>query len=194
MKSISTSIRLRTGIVCLVMAVGGVAHAADPICLEAEGAVNLAQPMVVVDATQKRNKAVVRGASADRYLEIPQGSGNPPKMTNGHAVVEFRVDDAGTYYLWCRVWWFDECGNSMSMNIDDSRPFTFGQDATYKTWHWVRAPRRLKQLKLKAGAHRLNIRNREDGIKLDQVLLTDDKRYVPVGVEDVATRQAETRP
>lgn len=180
--------RLRASLVCVAGALCASVHASDPVCLEAENAAALSQPMVVIDARQKQGRPVARGASADRYLEIPQGSGNPPKMTNGQAVLEFRVNDSGMYYLWCRVWWLDECGNSLSMNVDGGPAFTFGQDATYKTWHWVRAPRRLKQLKLKPGEHRLRIRNREDGVKLDQVLLTADKRYVPVGVEDVTAR------
>ena len=123
--------------------------AADIVCIEAEAATNVIAPMRV---TSKAPPAPKQGEpepiSGGKHLEIPQGAGYPPKVTTGEATWAFEVPTAGRYYLWCRVRWDDECGNSLTMHIDDAKPFTFGQDGTYKRWHWVRAPRRLSQLNL----------------------------------------------
>lgn len=164
------------------------ASATEMICVEAESATAVSEPMMATDATvtQQAGAAVpAPGASGSSYLEVPQGKGNPPAVTGGVATVTFETNQDGQYYLWCRAWWTDECANSASLSVDGAPPFTFGQDATYKHWHWVKAPLRLKQLKLSAGRHVLKISNREDGIRLDQILVTNDKKYVPVGIEAI---------
>jgi hypothetical protein len=57
------------------------------------------------------------------------------------------------------------------------------EDSTYKTWHWVHSPPRLPQLALPAGPCTLTVQNREDGVRIDQLLLTTDRRYIPVDIE-----------
>ena len=133
--------------------------------------------------------AVLADSSGGQYLEIPEGVGKPPDV-NGDATLEFSLEKAGTYVLWCRVWWLDGCGNSIGIAIDGGKDFTFGQDATYKKWHWVKSPPRLEQLTLPAGKHTLKLMNREDGIAIDQILFTTNTRYVPVGIEAAAVPAA----
>ena len=69
--------------------------------------------------------------------------------------------------------------------------FLFGEDATYKTWHWVKYPvsRTVKPLNLTEGKHTLTFFNREDGVRLDQILLSADKRFVPMDIEKTGVRQ-----
>jgi len=131
----------------------------------------------------------VEGASG-AYLEIPEGAGNPPKVEAGKAVFTVDVPKDGAFTLWCRVWWEAECGNSFTVKIDDQPAFLFGEDATYKTWHWVKSPvaRSTAPIKLTKGSHTLTFHNREDGVRLDQVLLSADKRFVPVEIETPGTR------
>jgi hypothetical protein len=164
-----------------------VASAADRICIEAEDAEIVSAPMCITDASGT-NAAAVKGASGNKYLEIPKGAGNPPKVTSGEARLTFTVDEPGDYTLWGRAYWLSECNSSFTMAIDDSLPFTFGKDATYNAWHWVKSPPRLKMLTLTKGRHVLVIKNRQDGVKLDQVLLVLDKGYVPVGTEEVTPK------
>jgi len=159
------------------------ASAGDRICIEAESSEGIVEPVRIVDATTNTAPAVA-GASGGRYLEIPMGAGNPPKVNHGEAKLPFEIIEPGEYTLWCRVYWISACNSSFTLSIDDSFPFTFGKDATFLTWHWVKAPPRLKQLGLAKGKHVLTIRNRQDGVKLDQVLLVLDKKYVPVGIEE----------
>ena len=156
----------------LILAIDCVA--AGNVCIEAESAEKVSAPVIVAEAKE---------ASGGKCLEIKQGAGNPPKMTNGEAVIKFHIEKAGDYIMWARVLWDDECSNSFTAEIDDSAAFAFGQDLTFKTWHWVKSPAKLKQLSLRAGPHNLTIKNREDGIKIDQVLFTSDSSFVPAGTE-----------
>ena len=171
---------------CAVLLLAGAARAGERICLEAESAAKVEAPMQVTEeakAPALPDGTKVKGASGGKYLEVPQGKGNPPKVDKGRAELTFEVKKGGTFYLWGRAWWEDDCGNSFSISIDGAKAFSFGQDGTHKTWHWVKAPRRLKQLELEPGKHTLTIKNREDGARLDQILLTTNKRYVPVDAE-----------
>lgn len=174
------------------------------ICMEAESAIKL-EPLVILGgdgiAVAVEGWHAVDGASGGKYIEIPQAPIKSPeeekdsedssKKIQGKAVYEFEVASAGVYYLWCRVWWLDSCGNSLSINLDAAKPFAFGQDRTFKTWHWVKAIDGLKQLNLSGGTHTLTIHAREDGVRVDQILLTKNKNYVPVGIEDVTVKPTE---
>lgn len=171
-----------SGIISLLLAQSSVS-AGDRICMEAESSGGIVEPVRIVDATSNTASAVA-GASGGRYLEIPMGAGNPPKVNQGEAILPFEIVEPGEYTLWCRVYWISACNSSFTLSLDDALPFTFGKDATFLTWHWVKAPPRLKQLNLAKGKHVLTIRNRQDGVKLDQVLLALDKKHVPVGIEE----------
>ena len=169
----------------LLMLSGAASAGSGRVCLEAETA-SITEPIEVIAHDPQASSAdkVAAAASGGSYLQIAQGKGNPPDMTNGTARLGFHIEEPGRYEFWCRVWWGDECSNSFGMQIDDAAPFTFGQNGTYKRWHWFKGPPRLKQLELAAGEHVLLISNREDGVKLDQVLLVRSRRYVPVGIEE----------
>ncbi|MCF7855719.1 MAG: hypothetical protein K9N51_13040 [Candidatus Pacebacteria bacterium] len=163
-------------------------NAASRVCFEGEDAETIEPPVRVVSGAE-----AVEGASNRTYLEVPPGAGKPPQV-EGRAVYTFAVPEDGRYKLWCRVYWPDGCGNSFGMRIDDNPEFTFGQDGTYNTWHWVEAPPRLEQLELRKGTHTLTVMNREDGPRLDQVLFTTNRRYVPVAIESVTDRKASRKP
>jgi len=168
------------------------ANADEIICFEAEACVSNTAPVSVAtytgDAAPGAAWAPVKGASGNTCLEIPQGSGNPPEVTKGDATWSFEVKEGGTYIVWCRVWWIDECGNSFGLSVDGAKAFSFGQDATYKSWHWVKSPPRLAQLKLKKGTHSLKLTNREDGIRVDQVFITNERDNVPVDIEPTTVK------
>ena len=175
----------------LYLCLAGPVLAAPPrLVFEAESAATLEAPMVVVAADQvPAGSAFAPGASAGRYLEIPEKAGNPPKLEKGFASYTFDLPEEGDYILWARVWWEGECSNSFTVQLDDQAPFCFGEDATYRTWHWVKYPvaRMTPPLRLKQGPHVLRVGNREDGVRLDQILLSPNKRFVPVDIERVTT-------
>ncbi|MCL1919812.1 MAG: hypothetical protein FWG50_01850 [Kiritimatiellaeota bacterium] len=174
------------GIIFAVLAAGlcgrGMA-AGHRLCLAAVSAETVEAPMAVVT-----NK--VPGASGP-YLEIPEGAGNPPKVVTGKAAYTVEVPADADYTLWARANWDDECGNSFTVVIDDQPGFIFGEDATYKVWHWVKYPvsRTAKPIRLLKGKHTITFHNREDGVAIDQILLSADKRFVPVDIEKVGSSQ-----
>jgi len=127
---------------------------------------------------------------------------------NGMAHVKFNVEEAGDYVLWMRAYWMHGCANSFYFLVDPDNdpvdkdgngayddeviPMEFGDaDGTYKVWHWVRYGRkkaggRPETFRLDPGEHTIAIYNREDGIRLDQVLFVEydaENEYYPTGIE-----------
>ncbi|MGI5817905.1 MAG: hypothetical protein ACOX9R_07375 [Armatimonadota bacterium] len=116
------------------------------------------------------------------YIQIPLRRPHATTETgpadDGNAVYRINVPTAGTYQFWARTWWYDSCGNSFFV-IVDNKPAVFIEDATYQTWHWVKGPR----IQLSAGQHTIRIQNREDGARLDQFMLINNTQYVPTRIE-----------
>ena len=165
------------------------AWAGGRVCMEAESSPSITEPMRIVDtSTLQATGGKGTGAAGGKYLEIPEGACKAPATVRGEARYTFEITEPGDYTLWCRVYWLSACNSSFTMAIDDALPFTFGKDATFDAWHWVKAPPRLKQMTLSAGRHVLSVKARQDGVKLDQILLVLDKRYVPVGVEETVAK------
>lgn len=172
--------------IVLCTAAAEAATAADGICLEAESAVSVSNSVrVVTSAADAAGRGLLKEASGGGYIEIPDGVGKPPKV-GGEAVYSFEVAETGEYVFWGRAWWQDSCGNSLTLVLDDGKPFIFGEDGTYRKWHWVKGMRTT----LAAGQHRLRIQNREDGVKLDEILLSRNIDYVPVGIEEPTQKAA----
>lgn len=147
------------------------------ICFEAENTSSIEEPVCIVSNNIKNISGSV--------ISIPEKAGNPPERCEGMASYTFELPKKGAYTLWCRVWWAGECSNSFTVKVNDTPSILFGEDATYKAWHWVKYPisRTSPKFNLKAGKQILKIENREDGIMVDQVILSADKRFVPVDIE-----------
>ena len=128
----------------------------------------------------------VAGAASSKVLEVLDNAGKPPEgkepsMEYGGAVFQVDVPAAGAYRIYLRVWWEGSCGNTLNVLVgDEKKSITVGNDSKYNQWHWVEVPR---QYQLAQGPSSIAILNREDGIKLDQILITSDLAYVPQGIE-----------
>ena len=146
------------------------------LCFEAEDVKELKAPVKIVEVTDKVEAAKVSGG---KIIEIEQGAGDGSKV-GGSAKYKINLKEQGTYYFWARCWWLDSCGNSFGMKIGDKPEFIMGNDGTYKSWHWVKAK---ISLMLEKGVYDLEIDNREDGIKIDQILITSDRKLIPVEIE-----------
>jgi len=146
---------------------------APRILIEAESAKSIQPPVAVFESAD---------ASGGKFLEAPEGPDHEEISVGGSAEYEFSVTTAGEYVLWIRKNWSGACGNSLLVKIDDLPEVVFGEDGTYDTWDWALAVGR--KFSLAPGAHTLTIKNREDGAKFDQILLTTDTKYVPVGIEE----------
>lgn len=172
------------GLVTGLIVVGWPALYGQTICFEAEDAISIEAPMRVSDGgDDPDDRKVAAQASGGRFVEIPEGAGDPPDV-GGEAVYEFEIAQAGRYRFWGRAWWPNSCGNSFTWVLNDDRPFVFGRGGTYEHWHWVRG----MLVTLQPGRHTLRVMNREDGPRLDQILITRNLRFVPTGIEEVTVR------
>lgn len=131
-------------------------------------------------------QTALSGTASAKVLEILDNAGKPPEgkdpsMEYGGAVFQVDIPSPGTYKIWVNVWWEGSCGNTLSVQVgDEKKSVTVGNDSNYNKWHWVEVPR---QYQFVQGPCAIAILNREDGIKLDQVLVTSDLTYVPQGIE-----------
>jgi hypothetical protein len=127
-------------------------------------------------------------ASDEGCVTVELGAGKPPEA-EGSAVYAVNVKNAARFRIWLRAWWSDGCANSIAVSLNGAPPRLLGNDGTYATWHWVRGP----VVELRAGTHLLSLHHREDGVSIDQILLSNDDAYLPQPVE-VATQRPEATP
>ncbi len=150
---------------------------------------------VITDETQLSDQAVIlnpaqcivlekpmqlihrEGTASGTCIWIPEGAGKPPTVL-GKAVFEFTVKEADDYSVWVRTNWEDGCSNSIHAAVNDQAPYIVGEDGTYGYWKWRKGP----TVRLSIGTHKLELRNREDGVKIDQILITPDRTYEPAGI------------
>ena len=151
----------------------------ETVTLEAEAFTGELEPPMEIEE--------VDGASGGKVVRIEDGKGKPGDEREdggkcperfGAATYTFDIKTSGTYKVWGRVWWKDSCGNSLTlvMNRNMARAVVLGEDGTHKHWHWVAASRTFK---LDAGANTLEVLNREDGVRLDKLIVTSDPKLVP---------------
>lgn len=110
------------------------------------------------------------GASGGLCVAVGEGAGrakSPGPGATGSATFWVHVPEKATYRTWVRSLWIGGCSNSVNLSVDGGFEQTMA-DRIFDRWHWVRGP----HLVLDAGPHLLVLSNREDGILLDQFLLT----------------------
>jgi hypothetical protein len=120
-------------------------------------------------------------------LRIEDGKGTPPEgeesdMKYGGATYEVQLAAPVTCKIWIRAWWEGSCGNTVCFRVgEEGKILTVGNDGTYDAWHWLEVPTTFS---LDKGTHTLYLLNREDGIRIDQILVTNDMEYYPQGAEE----------
>jgi hypothetical protein len=158
--------------------------------------------LIAVEAETGEAESPVRvirdsGASGSGCIEVPEGAGKPASEDEvlGRAVYrDVTVPKSGEYRLHCRVSWWDQCGNSFKFVFDPGTPaerVVLVEDpncmplGVFGEWHWSK-PRKVK---LDAGPHVVEVRNKEDGVRLDGFVLTLDRTFVPQGIKPLADRR-----
>ena len=132
----------------------------------------LTSPMVIRSDSQ---------ASGGQYVEVPQGTGNNTNdATNGgpgQVSLSINIPQAGTYALWARI---------LAPNLDSDSFYVTGNGSFIRewgivplstTWEW----RKIIEIALPSGNFNLAFRQRDDGTKLDQVIVTNNLSFVPGG-------------
>ena len=80
------------------------------------------------------------------------------------------------FYVWLLGYGPNDSADSFFIQADSGS----NKEAhlTRGKWGWKRVDGAIK---LSSGAHTLKIKNREDGSSVDQMLLTKDKEFTPMG-------------
>ncbi|MDL1984267.1 MAG: fibronectin type III domain-containing protein [Deltaproteobacteria bacterium] len=119
-------------------------------------------------------------ASAGAYIWKPSRSGD---TTAPDGVAEYTIDipTTGDYVIWGRVIAPDGGCNSFFTSIDGGEHVAW-HIPIGSVWIWVSVNGNEQYpliLNLAAGIHTLRISGREDGTKLDRLLITNDMAFVP---------------
>lgn len=110
-------------------------------------------------------------ASHDQYVTIKSGNnstGSAPSSSTGHITYPFSVSSSGTYTLWARVIAPNANDDSYWVRMDNGSWFNWNNITTSSSWTWDDC----QSYTLSAGNHTLTIAYREDGARLDKILLT----------------------
>lgn len=90
----------------------------------------------------------------------------------------------GTYYFWVRMWGPGGSNNSVHGGIDGI-PASYGKtgiSVTSYRWKWIdKVVDRVTVNVDTPGVHTINIWMREDGTRIDKIMLTTDAGYTPAG-------------
>ncbi|HXI56416.1 MAG TPA: glycoside hydrolase family 88 protein [Polyangia bacterium] len=128
-------------------------------------------------------------ASGGSFIQVTAGNNSTGSVpTNGHATYNVNVAQNGAYRVWGRVMAPTINDDSFWLRVDSSSTWVQWNDVTDNTaaWRWVivhdTANGETNQLwPLTIGNHVVEIAYREDGIKLDKLLVTNDLSFVPTG-------------
>lgn len=127
-------------------------------------------------------------ASGGLYLWVPDGRGDvtDPLLPAGEARYGFEVPASGVYMIWGRVQ-ADIDADSFLVVLDENYEEAVLWDTARSTnsepWRWDGVNDRgvgdPALFLLEAGEHTLTIKQREDGAKIDKILITNDFDYTP---------------
>gem|GEM_PF-2782823 len=150
-----------------------VAEPVTHVTLEAEDA-------LIVAKFQRQSSAA---ASAGAFLWVPQGTGNylVPTAGAGLAAFDFYVSESGDYRIWGRVLAPSSADDSFFVAMDDG---TYGrwntQPGTQWTWDSVAVGAVDPLLyRLQAGMHTFHLMQREDGTRIDKLIITKNLGFNP---------------
>jgi hypothetical protein len=121
-------------------------------------------------------------ASNGRFIYAQNGTGNEYTPSSTMATYTVTISQAGEYILWGRVKIFDGNNNSFFIEIDNGIDNLWEVELG-KNWHWdaVNYCDRVDPVKftLFEGKHIIKVKLREDGTKLDKLLLTNNITFKP---------------
>lgn len=155
--------------------------ALSPVWMEAEDG-DLQWPMAI---------GADSAASTGGYVGVPEGTGSvfSASDSGGVAQYQFDVPETGDYVIWGRQMSSDSASDSFFVSVDDQTEMVWhtkigGQGV----WAWDVVSNRAEGdprddsnpqvYWLAAGAHTLTIKHRDDGTRLDAIVITNDLNTV----------------
>jgi hypothetical protein len=144
---------------------------------EAESGVLEAPMQLVTDAAASGGKGVSVAAGNNSQAAPP---------ATGSSRISFEVSASGAYTVWGRVIIANNSDDSFWVRMDGGPWTKWNEIETGSSWHWARLhdsddDDRVVSYTLAAGSHTLTVAYREDGARLDRVLITNDGSFVPSG-------------
>jgi glucose/arabinose dehydrogenase len=124
-------------------------------------------------------------ASGDRYVGVVAGNNStasPPG--SGRVAFSFDVTEAGAYKVWGRVITPNVGGDSFWIRMDDGGWTAWNGIPLGGSWHWDDvddSQDRAIEYNLVPGHHTLTVAYREDGTRLDRILITNRLTFTPTG-------------
>jgi hypothetical protein len=180
-----------------IVAAAGSASA-DTYLIEAEEANSLTEPLLTKDAFA----GTTTPASAGRYLEVQAGKNNNASNTTptvdpitgevpGQACYSLFFFQTGTYKIFGRVIAPTTADDSFWVRVDSGAWINWNTITLGSAWHWdsVHGNNSMTPLTFafnEQSVHLLCVAYREDGAKLDALLVTSDSTINPL----TATRPA----
>jgi hypothetical protein len=123
-------------------------------------------------------------ASSGGYIWVQDGWGNlwNPNVERCYAEYSFEVPADGKYIIWGRIKGTKAGDDSFYVTVDNG-DWAVWDTQSSKSWVWDKVSNRNGAdplvYTLKAGEHTLIIKEREDGTKIDQIVITNDMEFVP---------------
>ena len=151
--------------------------------LESENGTLTSPLQIVADTT----------ASNGQYFQVTAGNNSGGAVpTGGHATFPFTVTTAGDHKVWGRVIAPTTSDDSFWVRVDTQPWVQWNNIVNGTGWHWdvvhnSAAGDAVVLFNLAAGSHTLEIAYREDGTKLDRLLVTNQLSLTP---SDAAERPA----
>src|SRR2546425_1035319 len=146
------------------------------LALEAESA-TLVSPMAISSDPN---------ASGGKYIA-------PTANESGTATFSINIPVAGTYVVWCRVLSPDGGQDSFYVSVDGGTEFVYSTviNGGYSSaWQWTFVNADMLNpsvFNFSAGQHSIQLRSREAYTALDQLVITNDRSYVPDVIFTITT-------
>jgi hypothetical protein len=131
--------------------------------------------------TQSLEAAYDKDASQGMYIHAPKGTGNYYSPGTAMALYSVYITQPGEYVLWGRVRALDGRADSFFVQIDNGANNVWNFKPG-DTWHWSQVKNQKREMPVKfslaEGLHTIKVKVREDGAKLDKLLLTNNVKFV----------------
>jgi len=127
-------------------------------------------------------------ASNSAYVEVAAGNNSTGAApSTGHTTLTFTAATAGTYKVWGRTIAPANTDDSFWVRMDGGTWINWNDVVPSTLWQWGAvtndaAGDAVVSFSLSAGSHTLTFAYREDGARLDRVLVTDDLAFTPSGL------------
>ena len=126
-----------------------------------------------------------KACSGKGYLHVPDSHSNAKYVYDGAAHLTLSVPAEDDYFLWGRAMGLDGKSDSFFLAMDDGEKQQWSVGAGKKAkpgWRWLQPPG-FTPIHLSAGKHTLHVHSREDGARLDQMIVTNDPMFQPAGLQ-----------